>query len=298
MSFSCTIFLIVDDNRKQEILLYEDLLKRSGLKYELFTCSGTPISDDVRRLKPNLAFGFSHDFPRQLNDAVSKSTTEFIAFLNVPFIAQNDWLKEYVEFLEKSEANCLIVPYLNYRKDFHNSEYLNPYGEIMDVKISDTKPNDILGMHIFRTNTFYDIGGFVGSQKSVLNECLIHYRKKCVNVIVYNSFLNNIRDEFYSCNIDKVYLQLQPVRDFSPVEEIAFHNLDDFLIQKLKIEPKKFALDFIGYFGFRCDSLNSEQLAEVINYATFYNLQFEIKYAPIENTKRISKNIYVLMKTK
>ena len=103
MSLSCTIFLIVDNNQKQEILLYEDLLKRSGLKYELFTCSGTPICDEVKRLKPNLAFGFSHDFPRQLNDVVSRSSTEFIAFLNVPFVAQNDWLKEYVAFLEKAK---------------------------------------------------------------------------------------------------------------------------------------------------------------------------------------------------
>ena len=298
MSLSCTIFLVVDDSKKQEIILFENLLNHCGVKHELFTCCKAPVSDEIKRLNPNLTLTPQHHYPKELNEAVNNSTTEYIVFINVPFIGQDGWLKEYLNFLEKSEANCLIVPYLNYLKDFDKSEFLNPYGEIMDIQISDTKPNDILGMHIFRTATFNVNGGFVGYPETCLSECLIHYRKKTENVIVYNGFLNVLRDEIFNCKLNKDFLKIAPVKEFSPVEEIAYHNLDSFFENKLKKPAIKFMLDYLGLFGFRCDSLTSDQINEIILYATHYNLQFEIKYASVKTEKRIGFNIFVLMKQK
>jgi hypothetical protein len=116
--------------------------------------------------------------------------------------------------------------------------------------------------------------------------------------VIYDKFLKTIRDNNFSCEINTNFLSLQPVKDFSPVEEIAYHNLDDFLVNKLSISANKFAFDFLGVFGFRCDTLNSRQLSELGLYATHYNLDFEIKYAFLENEKRVGQNIFVIMKQK
>ena len=298
MNLSCTIFLIVDKVPKQDVLVYQNLLNNCGVKYELFTCEETPIPDETKILNPNIRFGKHYDFPKGLNEGIFRSTTEYILFINEPFIAETDWLKDSLNFLINSEANCLIMPYLSYRNELHKTQFLNPYGEIMDVLVTETKQNDILGMHIFRKNTFFNMGGFMGYQYSNLEDCLIHYRKKIENVVIYDKFLKTIRDNNFSCEINTNFLSLQPVKDFSPVEEIAYHNLDDFLVNKLSISANKFAFDFLGVFGFRCDTLNSRQLSELGLYATHYNLDFEIKYAFLENEKRVGQNIFVIMKQK
>lgn len=295
MTPSCTIFLIVDESQKKDILVYQNLLNNCGVRYELFTCEKTPILPETKILNPNVRYGKHYDFPKGLNEAIYRSTTDYILFINQPFISEVDWLKNCLNFLVKSEANCLIMPYLSYLKAFHKTEFLNPYGEIMDVLVSETKPNDILGMHIFRKNVFYNMGGFLGYQYSNLEECLIHYRKKIENVLVYNEFLKNIRDNHFSCEINKDFLQLQPVREFTPVEEIAYHNLEDFLKTKLDITANTFAFDFQGVFGFRCHFLNNTQLTKLQTYCTHYNLKFEIKYSPIEHEKRVTQNLFVLM---
>ena len=295
MNPSCTIFLIVDESQKKDILVYQNLLNNCGVKYELFTCEKTPILPDTKILNPNKRYGKHYDFPKGLNEAIYRSTTEYILFINQPFISEFDWLKDSLNFLANSEANCLIMPYVSYRKELYKTEYLNPYGEIMDVLVSETKPNDILGMHIFKKSVFYNMGGFIGYQKSNLEYCLIHYRKKIENVIVYNKFLKTIRDNDFSCEINNDFLQLQPVRDFTPVEEIAYHNLDDFFVNKLKANASKFAFDFQGVFGFSCDSLNHQQIKQLQTYCTHYNLKFEIKYASIEKENNIYKNLFVLM---
>lgn len=297
MNLSCTIVLIVDEKHTQEILLYKDILKRCGVKYELFTCNDFPIHDALKKLYPSYSFGFGYDFPKNLNRAVSESTTDYIVYINVPFIAEDDWLKNYLNFLNHSEANCLIVPYLNYKNQLEKSEFLNPYGEILDIQ-SPKNPNEIIGMHIFHKNNFYNYGGFVGRQYHTLNECLIHYRKKCEYVLVYNQFLKTIRDEFFECKIENEFLQLQPVRDFTTREEIAFHNLDDYVTKNLKINCNKFAFDFIGVFGFRCNLLNTEQINYINEYAVYYNLKYEIKFATSEKENQIGNNLFVLFQTK
>lgn len=298
MNLSCTIFLIVDKSPKQDILVYKNLLSNCGVKYELFTCEKTPLLDENEILNANVRYGKHYDFPKGLNEAIYRSTTEYILFINQPFIAEIDWLKDCLNFIENSEANCLIMPYLSYRKAFHKTEFLNPYGEIMDVLVTETKPNDILGMHIFKKSVFYNMGGFIGYQYSNLEECLIHYRKKIENVIIYNQYLKTIRDNYFTCEINKDFLQLQPVRDFSPVEEIAYHNLEDFLEKKLGIVANKFAFDFQGVFGFRCETLNNAQFKELQFFCTKYNLEFEMKYASVEKEKTINQNLFVIMKQK
>ena len=298
MNLSCTIFLIVDNLLQQDVLVYQNLLDKCGVKYELLTFEKTTISDKTELLKPNKRISKYNDFPKALNEGIAKSTTEYILFINEPFIAETDWLKNSLNFLISSEANCLIMPYLCYRNDLHKTEFLNPYGEIMDVLVTETKQNDILGMHIFKKNTFYNMGGFIGNENFKLENCVIHYRKKIENVVIFNKFLKTIRDNCFSCEINTNFLSLQPVKDFSPVEEIAYHNLDDFLVNKLSISCNKFTFDFLGVFGFRCDSLNSRQLKELELFATHYNLEFEIKYASLQNEKRVRENIFVILKEK
>lgn len=295
MKHSCTIILVVDNVLSQEITLYQNLFQNSGVNYELFTCSKhTPI-DSTKLLSPNLVFGCSADFPKTLNTAIYQAKSDYILFLDTCFIAPNDWLKAYLIALEKSEANCLIAPYLCYLKDFSKSEYLNPFGEILNTYIAENKPNDILGVHIFNKNVFYSKGGFVGDNNFTLNECLIHYRKKLPNIFIDCNFLKVLKNNVFTCEIKKEFLSEMPLREFSHIEEIAFHNLPNFLHKVEIIHYKKFMLPYVGKFGFRCGQINSNQLKNLMIFCTHYNLQIEICTSFPEKENQFSDNLIVLL---
>jgi len=297
MSLSCTIFLVVNETKKQDLLIYSDTLNKCGVKYELFTCNKSYVCEKTKSLKPNKAFTNQNNISLTLNQAVCSSTTDYILFINTPFICEANWLKEYLQFFETSEADCLIVPYLDNIDKFVKSEYLNPFGEILDIQIADNSDTNILGMHLFKTSTFLINGGFVSYNFSPIDECLIHYRKKCENVIVYNQFLKNIYEQNFTAEINQKFLQKTPVRNFSPSEEIAFHNLDVFFL-KTDLKAQKFMFDFLGVFGFRCEGLNKAQLISLLEYSKFYDLNIDVQYISAKQEKRIRNNIFVVLKRK
>jgi len=295
MPSNCTIILVVQDSTKFQFSLLKNMLDFSGVNFELIVL--TEKSQAIyEELNPSKVFAINNNLVKCLNGSVEIAKSSNLVFVNQLFIPKKNWLKDCLTKINQCKINCLIAPYISYIQHLEKSEFLNPYGELYDCLVPTKNFNDIFGVHIFNKQVFNNFGGFVFQNLIGFEDCIIHYRQKIFNSLIDTNFIHNVSDCNYTAIIQKHLLEKTPLREFTPIEEIAFHNLDN-LIETEIFEFEKFMLPFFGKFGFRCNSINKNKLEQINNFATYYDLTFEINTI-FPQKQNFKNNLYVLMARK
>jgi hypothetical protein len=100
------------------------------------------------------------------------------------------------------------------------------------------------------------------------------------------------RQEFNKVN----KLQI-PLRTLTPIEEMAYHDLDNLLHEE-NLPAQKFIFEFSCVFGFRCMCLNKQNLEKIDWFATRFNLKYEIKSKFLNAEQKLNNNVWVIFSTK
>jgi hypothetical protein len=171
---------------------------------------------------------------------------------------------------------------------------LNNEFELKDVLVP-TK--DIYcGLTLVGIETVKMLGGFnlELSFDEAVTEYTLRAKKIGQNNVVSFDFLTALLPQKNIEIIDSENLLVErKIREFSLVEEIAYHDLDNFF-DKNNIEGEKFMFDFTGTFGFRCMCLNQNTLKKLNTFCTHFNLSFEIRSYFLSAEQKLNKNLYVV----
>jgi hypothetical protein len=294
---NASILLSVNESFKPFLNLFNRNLQFSGVRYELFIISELP-DFNFEFLSPKKVF-LNESGSECLNEIVAHTSTPNFVFISEPFLCKKNWLKNLIT-LKKSIQNCgnVILPFHSFIDNFEFTHTLNNSFEIQDVLVP---IKDIYcGVTLVGIETVKMLGGF--NLELSFDEAIVEYTLRAKKIGQKNiASFDFITALSHQKNIEilesKSLLIERKIREFTPVEEIAYHNLDVFF-ENNKIQAEKFMFDFTGIIGFRCMCLNQSALENLIDFSNNYNLSFEIKSYFLTVEQKLNKNTYILFSLK
>jgi hypothetical protein len=291
MEHPCVTFVFFID-KVHQVSLYKSMLKECGVKYELFVLASFVLGNEyINELKPN-AYQNTEMLTEQeaLTLFASQATTSNFVIIPKPFIAKANWAREHSFLFEKSIEQCMVVPYIDYLTELIPSHVIDGYNELVN-SFSPNKENMLYGVHWFEISVFKLYGAFLGTN---IFDSLIYYRKKVEGVFFPQETLMNIESVPKEIVLDEQFLIHKPLRVLSSVEEIAYHDLSNFF-EKAELSAQRFYFAFTATIGFRCDSLNSEQVKKLNEYCILKSVKYEIKSINLSKEQRLGNNLFVFI---
>jgi hypothetical protein len=156
------------------------------------------------------------------------------------------------------------------------------------------------GVYLLSLDTITALGGFNTNfelKYGILEYCARAIKMGLVNYATLKTLTSlTLKEEleFHTNAIEQIQV---PLKTFSPVEEMAYHELDN-LLHTCKIEAEKFMTEFMGVFGFRTMCLTQKHLKTINSYCVRFNLNFEIKSGFLSPEQKLNKNVWIIFKTK
>jgi hypothetical protein len=290
---NATIFVSVNESFKPFLRLFQRNLQCSGVRYELFIISEL-LDFSFDFLSPKEVF-VKQNGSECINKIVSKSATPNFVFISEPFLCKSNWLKDLINLKNKIQ-NCgnVVLPFHSYINNFELTHTLDNDFELADVLV--LKENIYCGATLIGIETVKMLGGF--NPELSFDEAIVEYtlRTKKIgqnNVVSFDFASALLPHKNISVTDDKNFIVERKLREFSPVEEIAYHDLDN-LFELSGIEAEKFMFDFTASFGFRCMCLNQEHLTFLTDFCIRFNLRFEIRSYFLSSEQRLNKNTYIV----
>ena len=290
---NATIILSVNESFKPFLRLLNRNLQWSGVRYELFIISEF-LDYNFEFLSPKQVF-LNENGSECINKVVAQTSTPNFIFISEPFLCKENWLKDLITLKNKIQ-NCgnVILPFHSFINNFDFTHTLNNDFELEDVLV--LNKDVYCGLTLVGIETVKMLGGFNLdlSFDEAVTEYTIRAKKIGQNNIVSFDFVTALlQQKNVEISDSKNLLVERKIREFTPVEEIAYHDLDNFFY-KNKIEGEKFMFDFTGTFGFRCMCLNQSALKKLDKFCIHYNLSFEIRSYFLSAEQKLNKNIYVV----
>jgi hypothetical protein len=290
---NATIILSVNESFKPFLRLLNRSLKCSGVRYELFIISEL-LDFNFEFLNPKKVFTDKNG-SECINKIVAQTSTPNFVFISEPFLCKENWLKELINLKNKIQ-NCgnVILPFHSFIDNFELTHTLNNEFELEDVLVP--IKNIYCGSTLIGIETVKMLGGF--NLELPFDEAVTEYTLRTKRI----GQNNVVSFDFQTALLDKKNVEIpddknlvveRKIREFSPVEEIAYHDLDNFL-NKNGIQGEKFMFDFTATFGFRCVCLNQSDLKKLDMFCIHFNLSFEIRSYFLSAEQKLNKNTYVL----
>jgi hypothetical protein len=294
---NATIVVSVCEKFKPYLKLLNDNLNKSGARFELFVI--TDIENlEVSFMKPKKVYFCQNKGATEYLNEVILKPNNCLVLISEPFLCQENWLKNLINFKENLH-NCgsVCLPFHSYIDNIVLSHALNNQFEISDVYV--LKQNAYCGITCIGQEAINSIGGFNTELK--FENSIVEYIERLKKIGSQNFISLEFATNLFSkknISINDKDIQIErPIRQFSPIEEIAYHSLDDFFV-KTKLQAEKFMFDFTATFGFRCMCLEQNQISKLIKFCSKYNLNFSIKSHFVTKEQRLNKNTYVIFELK
>lgn len=296
---NATIVVSVYDSFKPYLKLLNSNLSKSGVRFELFVITHLNNSE-FSILKPKQVFYAEKNKGSEcINRIINENPNNDFVFISEPFLCNENWLLKHINFKNKLQGcGSVLMPFNRYISNFKLSYCLNKDFELSDVYI----PNEIsnFGIPLICNESIKSIGGFntnLSVEQGVL-EYLYRISKVGFSNLASFEFLTPIlnRNAIHFENEQKVDIY-QPIREFSPIEEIAYHSLDDFFA-KNNLEAEKFMFDLTATFGFRCMCLTQDLIKKIDSFCLNHNLTYQIKSQFLSSEQRLNKNTYIILSIK
>lgn len=302
MNFPNATFIVcVDEKFIPYLKLLKSNLNKSGVRYELFILSLLDEKFDFSDLQPKKVWKKSNviNDAFAVNEMLSEVSTENVFIIQEPFLCSENWCKEAIH--TKSSIlglGVLIIPYVEHIDNLYQTHTLNKDFDIMDIYA--LHKNKYCGVYLLSLDTITALGGFntnLGLKYGVLEYCTRAIKMGLVNYATLKTLTSLTSKEeivFYTDTPAQIQI---PLKTFSPVEEMAYHELDN-LLYSCKIEAEKFMTEFMGVFGFRTVCLTQQHIQTIHSYCIRFNLNFEIKSGFLSAEQKLNKNVWIIFKTK
>lgn len=294
---NATIILSVNKNFKPFLRLLFKNLQFSGVRYELFIISECEDCN-FEFLSPKKVY-INKNGSECINEIIAQVSSSNLIFISEPFICKVNWLKNFISLKNKT-LNCgsVILPFHSYISNLELTHRISCDFEIEDVYV--TKKNVFCGITLLGLETVKMLGGF--NIELPFDEAIVEYNLRAKKIgrnnIVSFEFLTALFEhkniEISNC-LDIIIER--KIRDFTPIEQIAYHDLDNFFIHN-KLEAEKFMFEFTGVFGFNCNCLNQNLTKNLNKFCAKFNLSYEIKSVFLSSAQRLDKTLYILFSPK
>jgi hypothetical protein len=302
---TATFFVSVDKKTFPFLSLFKSNFDKSGVRYELIILSEITTEYDYSELKPKLILEKSQElngtelFYQRLNNSLANISTPNVFFISDPFLCSDNWAKKYINTKDKIQGiGVLTIAFSDSMKNLHLTHTLNNDIELTDVYTMER--NVHCGLYLVPIETIQTLGAF--SQMSDFKESILQYSLRALKMGLRNYVSLDLitgllpQEEIVISEESVTDIQI-PIRSFTPVEEMAYHDLDNLLFDN-KINGHKFIFDFTGVFGFRCECLSHEFLIAIDSFALRFNLSFNIKSGFLSREQVLNKNVWVVFKIK
>lgn len=280
--------------------LLDTSLKQSGARFELYLIVDENTFD-VSFLNPKKVFVKTKNTKTTefLNLILNEKPLNYFVFISEPFLCQMNWLKNLIKFKENIHTcGTAILPLSNHIDNLELSHTLNCDFELSDVYV--LKENKYSGIVLFGQETINSIGGFNTylDINSATTEYMLRGNKNGFPTYASFDFVTPVLDKKIIAIKDTPEIRIeQPIREFSPIEEIAYHHLEAFF-EICNLKAEKFMFDFTAVFGFRCMCLEEYQIEELNRFCINYNLSYTIRSYFLPKEQKLNKNIYVIFNLK
>jgi hypothetical protein len=299
---NATFIVSINENFLPFLNLLKGNLDKSGVRYELFIISNLEAPYDFSDLKPKMVLEANPDKLETdiLNEFLLSISTSNVIIIQEPFLCSEDWAKENIYLKEKLlNIGVLTIPFNTFHDNFNLTSTLNKNFDLEDVNA--LNKNIYCGLSIVPLETIKMLGAF--NPNNCLKIALLEYSVRATKLGYQNySSLSFITPIYNKHSIELLDIpensKLQiPLKLFSPIEEMAYHDLDNFLDAN-KIDGQKFYLEFSGVFGFRCSSINSSLINNINSYSKRFNLSYDIKSMFLDQEQKLNRNIWILFSAK
>jgi len=305
---TATFIVCLDKNTLPLLKLFKSNLEKSGVRYELFLI--VDITDlettyDYSVLQPKIVIEKTkttlcpYDFAEKFSKALENISTSNVFFILEPFLCNDNWAKTYInEKNNLQDIGSFVIPFSTYINNLNLTYTLDRNFDLKSVY--DLEKNKYCGVYLFSTDRIHLLGAI--NNCKTLEESIVKYSIRASKLgyktiaslqllIPINEAINITVD---SINIKKLQI---PLRTFTPIEEMAYHDLDNLLHEE-NLPAQKFLFDFSCVFGFRCMCLNKQNLEKIDWFATRFNLKYEIKSKFLNAEQKLNNNVWVIFSTK
>lgn len=300
---NATFIVSIDENFLPFLNLLKGNLDKSGVRYELFIISNLQAPYDFSDLKPKMVLEANPDKLETdiLNEFLLSISTSNVFIIQEPFLCSDDWAKNNICVKDNIlNIGVLTIPFNTYHNNFNLTSTLNKNFDLEDVCALDK--NIYCGLSIVPLETIKMLGAF--NTNYTLKKAVLEYSIRATKLGYQNysslNYITPIYDKPITVEVSEISeitnLQI-PLKLFSPIEEMAYHDLDNFLHTN-KIDGQKFYLEFSGVFGFRCSSINSILIKSINSYSKRFNLSYDIKSMFLEQEQKLNRNIWILFSAK
>lgn len=298
---SVTFITCVDEKFIPYLKLLKNNLKKSGVRYELFILSLLNKDFDFSDLQPKKVWEKSNiiNDAFAVNEMLSEVSTENVLIIQEPFLCSENWCKKAVNIKNSIlSLGVLILPYVEHIENLYQTHTLNKDFDLIDIYT--LHRNKYCGVYLLSLDTITALGGFntnLGVKYGILEYCVRAIKMGLSNYATLKTLTSLTPKEEIAFNIEDPEQIQVPLKTFSPVEEMAYHELDN-LLYNCKISAKKFMTEFRGVFGFRTICLSQENLQTIHSYCIRFNLTFEIKSVFFSAEQKLNANVWIVFKTK
>jgi hypothetical protein len=297
---NATFIVSIDENFLPFLNLLKGNLDKSGVRYELFIISNLQAPYDFSDLKPKMVLEANPDKLETdiLNEFLLSISTSNVFIIQEPFLCSDDWAKNNICVKDNIlNIGVLTIPFNTYHNNFNLTSTLNKNFDLEDVCALDK--NIYCGLSIVPLETIKMLGAF--NTNYSLKKAVLEYSVRATKLGYQNysslSFITPIYDKTHTVEVSEITNLQIPLKLFSPIEEMAYHDLDNFLHTN-KIDGQKFYLEFSGVFGFRCSSINSILMKSINSYSKRFNLSYDIKSMFLGQEQKLNRNIWILFSAK
>jgi hypothetical protein len=286
--------------------LFKSNIEKSGVRYELFLVSDISeleATPDYSELQPKLIIENTNknhiDFTHKISQSFKNISTSNVFFILEPFLCNNDWAKNYInEKNNLQDIGSFVIPFSTYINNLNLTYTLDRNFELKSVY--DLELNKYCGIYLFSTDRLNLLGAIDNCE--TLEEAIVKYSirasKLGYKTIASLQLIIPIQQPIDITVDSKKVKNLQiAVRTFTPIEEMAYHDLDNLFYEE-NLPAQKFLFEFSCVFGFRCMCLNKQNLEKIDWYATRFNLKYEIKSKFLNAEQKLNNNVWVIFNTK
>jgi hypothetical protein len=300
---NATFIVSVNEKFLPFLKLLKGNFEKSGVRYELFIISNLSTPYDFSDLKPKMVLETnSEKFETEiLNDFLLSISTSNIFIIQEPFLCSDNWAKDNIHVKDNLlNIGVLTIPFNTYYNNFNLTHTLNKNFDLEDICA--LNKNIYCGLTIISLDTVKMLGAF--NTDFPIVEAILEYSIRATKLGYQNysslNFITPIYDKIESIEISEILENANihiPLKTFSPIEEMAYHDLDNFLHTN-KLDGQKFYLEFSGVFGFRCSSINSILIKNINSFSKRFNLSYEIKSIFLEQEQKLNRNIWIMFSEK
>lgn len=305
---TATFIVCLDKNTLSLLKLFKSNLEKSGVRYELFLISDITdleATPDYSILQPKIVIEktnnseFQYDFLEKFNKALENISTSNVFFILEPFLCNDNWAKNYInEKNNLQDIGSYVIPFCTY---INNLTLTYTLDRNFDLKsVYDLETNKYCGIYLFSTDRIHLLGAIDNCE--TLKESIVKYSIRAsklgyktiasLQCIIPTQQPINITVE--AINIKRLQI---PLRTFTQIEEMAYHDLDNLLHEE-NLPSQKFLFEFSCVFGFRCMCLNKQNIEKINWFATRFNLKYEIKSKFLNAEQKLNNNVWVIFSTK